>query len=161
MEPDNTEPPPTPPPVEVPGDADDAAYADFLEAYRPRPDKPPRHWGTALAILIGAIATGVALTAVATGVAQPGPVTNSTSCAVVNADNADGDQLDVANYLNAMFPLPATSMVAVEAQTDVELQEIGPFDQACSQNPDELAVAAWEHAVGTPDTSIPLPSWQG
>lgn len=107
--------------------------------------------------VLGAI-IGLVLAACGTSY-EPGPVTDSTACGVVNADQAGGDNTDITNYLNSgPSVLDTTSAIGIEAQMNLDLQELPVLLRECAAHPSELASVAKSVAIDSPDTAVPTPT---
>lgn len=92
---------------------------------------------------------------------QPGSLSNSTPCGVLNADQSAGDSTDITNFILASNPYLAANgdvRVQIQGEMDVLPHLLGE----CQNHPDELLAAAYNKAVSaslTPQQTSTMPSY--
>jgi hypothetical protein len=86
---------------------------------------------------------------------QPGPLTDSTACGVLNADQAGGDTGDIDTYVRHANPYLAGD--ALQVQYQAELNVLPSLLGECQANPSELLSAAYSKALDTPSPTTPDP----
>lgn len=88
---------------------------------------------------------GFTLVACSTMTYKPGPLSNSTPCGVLNADQSAGDSEDITDYLQIANPYLANDAVDVQIQGEMDI--LPDLLGECQNSPAELLSAAYNKAL--------------
>lgn len=105
--------------------------------------------------ITAALCVLLALTSCSSVQYKPGPLSNSTPCGVLNADQAGGDHTDITDFVQSANPYLAGDPLNVQIQGEMDV--LPNLLGECHDNPAELLAAAYEKAQNEFLSATPTP----